>query len=81
MDSKVIKNYILLTTVKRLKISYKLKKNLYPLVTISGDPISYRNGVIYIETEPLKLKIKGQKVIINFNILLLKNDKAILKMP
>ena len=59
MDSKVIRNYILLDTVKRLEIPCKLKKNLYLLVIILEDPISYKNRVIYIKTEPLKLRIKG----------------------
>ena len=48
---------------------------------ISGDPISYKNKVIYIETEPVELRIKKWRVIINFNILLLGKDKAVLKMP
>ena len=28
---------------------------------ISGDPISYKNGVIYIKTELVELKIEGQR--------------------
>ena len=80
MDSKVIRNHILLVIVKRLKILYKLKKSLYLLVTILGDLIFYKNGVICIKTELLKLRIKRQRVIINFNILLLGNNKAVLKM-
>ena len=80
MDSKVIKNYILLVMAERLGILCKLKENLYLLVTILGDLIFYRNKVIRIKTELLKLKIKGWKVIISFNILLLGNDKAVLKM-
>ena len=80
MDSKVIKNYILLVIVKRLRIFYKLKKNLYLLIIILGDLIFYKNKVIYIKIELLKLKIKGQRVIINFNILLLRNNKAVLKI-
>ena len=59
MDSRVIKNHILLVTVERLGIFYKLKENLYLLVTILGDLIFYKNRVIYIKTEPLELKIKG----------------------
>ena len=65
---------------KRLKIPYKPKENLYLLVTISGDLISYGNGVICIEIKLLKLKIEGQRVVISFNILLLENNKAILGM-
>ena len=81
MDSKATRNYILLSTAERLEIFYKLKKNLYPLVTILKDPIFYKNGVICIKTKLLKLKIKGRKVIISFNILPLKNNKAVLGMP
>ena len=81
MDSKVTRNYILLTIAERLEIPYKLKENLYPLIIILGDLIFYKNGVIHIKTELLKLRIKWQRVIINFNILLLKNNKAVLKIP
>ena len=81
MDSGVTKNYISPVTAERLGILYKLKKNLYPLVTILGDPIFYKNGVIHIKTKPLKLKIKKQRVVISFNILLLGNDKAVLGIP
>ena len=72
---------MLLKTVKKLGILYKQKKYLYPLVIILGDPISYKNKVIYIKTELVELKIKGQTVIINFNILLLGKDEAVLEMP
>ena len=59
MDSRVIKNYILLTTAERLKILYKLKENLYLLVIILGDLIFYKNKVIRIKIKLVKLKIKG----------------------
>ena len=59
IDSKVIKNYILLAIAERLKILCRLKESLYLLVIILGDPIFYKNGVIRIKTKPLKLKIKG----------------------
>ena len=48
---------------------------------ISGDPIFYKNGVIHIKTKPVEVRIKEQTVIINFNILLLGKDKAVLEMP
>ena len=48
---------------------------------ILEDPISYKNRIIYIKTEPVELKIKGWTVIINFNILLLGKDKAVLGIP
>ena len=66
--------------VERLKILYKLKENLYLLVTILGDLISYGNGVICIKIKLLELKIEGWRVVISFNILLLGNNKAVLKM-
>ena len=81
MDSGATRNYMLPTTAERLGIPCRLKENLYPLVTISGDPISYGNGVIRIETEPLELRIEERKVVVSFDILLLGNDKAVLGMP
>ena len=81
MDSGATRNYILLITVEKLEIPYKPKENLYLLVTILENPIFYKNRVIHIKIKPLELKIKGQRVIINFNILLLKNNKAVLKIP
>ena len=75
-----MRNYILLIIAKRLKIPYKLKETLYLLVTILEDPIFYKNGVIRIKIKLLELKIKGQKIIISFNILLLGSNKAVLKM-
>ena len=59
VDSRVTQNYILLKTVKRLEIPYKLKKGLYLLVIILENLISYKNRVIYIKTELVKLRIKG----------------------
>ena len=58
MDSKVIKNYILPIIAERLKIFYKLKENLYPLVIILRDLIFYKNRVIYIKIKLVELKIK-----------------------
>ena len=37
--------------------------------------------MIYIEIEMIPVIIKGKLVTINFNILLLGNNKAVLKMP
>ena len=46
MDSGVIKNYILLTIVKRIGLPYRDKENLYLLITILGDLILYRDSII-----------------------------------
>ena len=48
---------------------------------ILGDPISYKNGVIYLEIEPIQLQVEGRNIYISFNILLLGNDEAVLGMP
>ena len=64
--------------MERLGILYRQKEYLYPLIIISGDPIFYKNKVIYIKTKPVELRIKGWIVIINFNILLLGKNKAVL---
>jgi len=48
---------------------------------ILGDLINYRGGIINLEIELVIIRIKGKEIIINFNILLLGNDKVILGMP
>jgi len=48
---------------------------------ISGDPILYGNGMIHLKTGLIKIEIKGQKVVVSFNVLLLGKDKAVLEMP
>jgi len=80
VDSRATRNYILPIVVKRLRLPYRQKENPYPLVTILGDPISYRDSIIRLETGPVEVKIEGRKVTISFNILLLGKDKAVLGM-
>jgi hypothetical protein len=53
---------------------------LYTLVTILEDPVLYRDGIINLKTRPVQISIKGWSIIINFNILLLGQDKAVLKI-
>jgi len=48
---------------------------------ILRDPINYRRGIINLEIGPVIIKIEGKKVIINFDILPLGNDKAVLGIP
>jgi len=48
---------------------------------ILGDLINYRGGIINLEIGLVIIRIKGKKIIINFNILLLKNNKAVLGIP
>jgi len=80
LDHKAIKNYISLKAVRRPELFYRQKRDLYPLVTISGDPILYRNGVIYFETGPMKVEIEGQNIVVFFDVLLLRKDKAVLRI-
>jgi hypothetical protein len=60
---------------------YRQKRDLYLLVTILGDLIAYRGGIIYLKTGLIQIVIKGRVIIISFNILLLGKDKAVLGMP
>jgi len=48
---------------------------------ILRDLINYRGGIINLEIGLVIIKIKGKEIIINFNILLLENNKAVLGMP
>jgi len=48
---------------------------------ILGDPINYKGGIINLEIRLVMIRIKGKEIIINFDILLLGNDKAVLGMP
>ena len=50
---------MLLKIAERLGIPYRQKEYLYLLVMILGDPIFYKNRIIYIKTEPVELGIKG----------------------
>jgi len=67
--------------IKKMELLYKQKESPYPLVTISGDSILYRNGIIHFKTGLVELEIKRQKVVISFNVLPLGKDKAVLGMP
>jgi len=57
------------------------KKYLYLLNIILRNLINYRGGIINLKIGLVIIKIKGKEVIMNFNILLLGNDKAVLGMP
>jgi len=61
-------------------LPHRQKKSPYPLITISGDLILYRNSIIYFETGLVKIEIKGQKAVVLFNVLLLGKDEAVLGM-
>ena len=80
VNNKAIRNYILLVIIKRLGLPHRQKKDLYPLTTISGDLITYKDGIIYLKTGLVELELKGKRIIILFNILLLGKDKTVLRM-
>ena len=62
-------------------IPYRQKEVLYLLVIILGDPITYRDGIIRLKTEPLNIKLEGRIIEVSFNILPLRNNEAVLGMP
>ena len=69
---------MLLLVVNRLGLPYREKERPYLLVTIWGDLISYRDGIIWMEMGLVEVKLKGQKIVMLFNILLLGKNKAVL---
>jgi len=64
-----------------MKLPHKQRENPYSLITISRDSILYKNGIIHFETKSVKIMVKGQKIVILFNVLFLSKDKTILRMP
>jgi len=48
---------------------------------ISGDLINYGGSIINLETRPVITKIEGKEITMNFDILLLGNNEAVLGMP
>jgi hypothetical protein len=78
VNSEVIKNYITPKVVKRLGLPHRQKLEPYTLVTISRDLVLYKNRIINLEIGPIQVNIKRHNIIINFNILLLGQDKAVL---
>jgi len=43
--------------------------------------INYKRNIINIKIKPVIIRIKRKMIIINFNILPLGNNKAVLEMP
>jgi len=62
-------------------LPHRQKKHPYPLITILGDQIAYKGGIINLKTGPIQITIKGRPVRMSFNILPLGQDKAILGIP
>ena len=81
VDNKAIRNHISPETIKQLGLPHRQKKDLYPLVIILKDPIIYRDKVIYFKTGLVELELKGKRIVILFNVLLLKKDEAVLGIP
>ena len=53
MDSRVIKNHIILKIVKRLGILYREKEHLYPLVIILKELVLYKDSIINLKIKPI----------------------------
>jgi len=47
---------------------------------ILGDLINYKRGIINLEIGLVIIRIEGKEVMINFDILLLGNNEAVLEM-
>jgi len=48
---------------------------------ILGDLINYSKGIINLEIGLVMIEIKGKEITMNFDILLLGNNKVVLRMP
>jgi len=57
------------------------KKYPYLLNMILRDLINYKGGIINLEIGLVIVRIKEKEIIMNFNILPLGNNKAVLGMP
>ena len=53
VDSRVTRNHILLKAVERMGLLYRQKEHLYLLITILGDQIAYKGGIINLKTGPI----------------------------
>jgi len=62
-------------------MTYQQKEHLYLLNIILKDLINYKRGIINLEIGLVIIKIEGKEVMMNFDILLLGNNKAVLGMP
>jgi hypothetical protein len=80
VDSEVIRNHITPKVVEWLGLPHRQKLEPYTLVTISGDPVPYRDRMINLETGPVQVNIKGRDIMVNFDVLLLGQDEAVLGM-
>ena len=58
-----------------------IKEYLYLLNMILKNLINYRGGIINLEIGLTTIRIKGREITMNFNILLLRNNKVVLGMP
>jgi hypothetical protein len=59
---------------------YRQKLKLYILVIILRDLVLYKDRIINLEIGLVQINIKGRDIIVNFNILLLGQDKVVLKI-
>ena len=53
MDSRAIRNYILLAIVKQIGLPYRKKEHLYLLIIILKNLIAYKGDIINLKIEPI----------------------------
>jgi hypothetical protein len=80
VNNRVIRNYITPKIVKWLGLPYRQKLEPYALVTILRDPVPYKDRIINLKIELVQVSIKRRNIIVNFNILLLGQDEAVLEI-
>jgi hypothetical protein len=80
VNSGVIRNHITPKVVERLGLLYRQKLKPYTLVIILGDPVLYKDKIINLEIGLVQINIKRRNIIVNFNILPLGQNKAVLGM-
>jgi hypothetical protein len=80
VDSKVIRNHIAPKVVEWLGLLYRQKLEPYALVTILKDLVLYKDGIINLEIGLVQVNIKRRDIMVNFDILLLGQDEAVLGM-
>jgi hypothetical protein len=81
INLRAIKNFILLNIVFIFKINIKVKITPYKLLIINGKVINNNKGIVNVKINELIIKMfKGHLKFINFNIVIIRRYKVILKV-
>jgi hypothetical protein len=73
INTRVIKNFILLDIISMFRINIKVKTIPYKLLIVNGEAINNNGGIVDVKTNELIIKIlKGHLEFITFNVVLIK---------